>query len=71
MNRRKILVAALLASAAAFAPIAWAQNLPAYYPKSYSQIVDGSKKENKLVVYSIMAEYNWKPVIEGFRKLYP
>jgi iron(III) transport system substrate-binding protein len=71
MDRRKILVAALLASAAAFAPIAWAQNLPAYYPKSYSQIVDGSKKENKLVVYSIMAEYNWKPVIEGFRKLYP
>ncbi len=48
-----------------------AQNLPSYYPKDYSAIVEGSKKENKLVVYSIMAEYNWKPVVEGFRKLYP
>ncbi len=53
------------------APAASAQALPSYYPKSYSQIVEGSKKENKLVVYSIMAEYNWKPVIDGFHKLYP
>lgn len=48
-----------------------AQNLPDYYPKSYSSIIDGSKKENKLVVYSIMAAYNWKPVLEGFKKKYP
>lgn len=70
MHRRKILAAALIA-AGTLAFGAQAQNLPSYYPKSYSQIVEGSKKENKLVVYSIMAEYNWKPVIEGFRKLYP
>jgi iron(III) transport system substrate-binding protein len=50
---------------------AQAQALPSYYPKSYSAIVEGSKKENKLVIYSIMAEYNWKPVLEGFKKLYP
>ena len=71
MQRRKILTAALVLAAGALAGAAQAQNLPSYYPKSYSQIVEGSKKENKLVVYSIMAEYNWKPVVEGFRKLYP
>ena len=63
--------AAFLAAGLAAAPAADAQNLPSYYPKSYSSIVEGSKKEGKLVVYSIMAEYNWKPVIEAFHKLYP
>ncbi|HET9652695.1 MAG TPA: extracellular solute-binding protein [Usitatibacter sp.] len=71
MNRRNVLAAAVALAAGIFTAAAQAQGLPSYYPKSYSQIVEGSKKENKLVVYSIMAEYNWKPVIEGFRKLYP
>ena len=34
-------------------------------------IVEASKKENALVVYSIMSANNWKPVIEGFAKKYP
>jgi len=63
--------ATVLAASLSAIPAANAQNLPAYYPKSYSSIVEASKKEGKLVVYSIMAEYNWKPVIEGFHKLYP
>jgi len=63
--------ATVLAASLSAVPAANAQNLPAYYPKSYSSIVEASKKEGKLVVYSIMAEYNWKPVIEGFHKLYP
>src|SRR5512140_3890449 len=71
MHRRNILAAAALLAAGVFTAGAQAQNLPSYYPKSYSAIVEGSKKENKLVVYSIMAEYNWKPVLEGFKKLYP
>lgn len=79
MHRTHVLgsIAGKLACAAVFAaslvavPAANAQSLPSYYPKSYSSIVEGSKKENKLVVYSIMAEYNWKPVLEGFKKLYP
>ncbi|MGE5262351.1 MAG: ABC transporter substrate-binding protein [Acidobacteriota bacterium] len=36
-----------------------------------SAIVEASKKENALVVYSIMSASNWKPVIEGFAKKYP
>jgi iron(III) transport system substrate-binding protein len=65
------LAAAIVATSLIGVTAAYAQKLPDYYPKSYSSIVEGSKKENKLVVYSIMAEYNWKPVLEGFRKLYP
>ncbi len=77
MNRAARAVAGALLAAAALvgtlagASVAQAQALPAYYPKSYSSIVEGSKKEGKLVVYSIMAEYNWKHVLEGFKKLYP
>src|SRR5512140_1285440 len=62
---RRAAVAAAILAASVLAPQAAAQTLPSYYPKSYSAIVEGSKKENKLVVYSIMAEYNWKPVLEG------
>lgn len=66
-----LVAAAALAGTLAGVSVAQAQTLPAYYPKSYSSIVEGSKKEGKLVVYSIMAEYNWKHVLEGFKKLYP
>ena len=69
--QRTLWAAALFATSLFGASAASAQKLPDYYPKSYSAIVEGSKKENKLVVYSIMAEYNWKHVIEGFRKMYP
>lgn len=55
----------------AVAPPAGAAEWPSYYPAGYKDIVESSKKENGLLVYSIMAEYNWRPVIEGFNKLYP
>jgi len=44
---------------------------PDYYPAEYEQIVEASKEEGILLVYSVMAESNWKPVIEGFNELYP
>lgn len=64
-------VAAAFLATGLFAAPAQAQKLPDYYPKDYAKIVEASKKENKLVVYSIMAAYNWKPVLEGFKKHYP
>ncbi len=36
-----------------------------------SAIVEASKKENALVIYSIMGAANWKPVLDGFAKKYP
>lgn len=40
-------------------------------PADNSAIVEASKKENALVVYSIMSAANWKPVLDGFAKKYP
>src|SRR5438874_1962194 len=44
--------------------------LPSYYPSSYNDIVEASKKESGLVVYSIMSKTNWQPVLDDFKKLY-
>lgn len=41
------------------------------YPADYNKIIEGSKKENHLMIYSNMAEYNWKPIVEAFNKKYP
>jgi len=57
--------------ALAHAAPAAAQALPDYYPDSYKQIVEESKKENGLLVYSVMAAFNWKPVLESFSRKYP
>lgn len=60
----------ILAIAALSAPVA-AQDRPSYYPEDYDQIVEASKAEDGLLIYSNMAQYNWAPVVEGFNKLYP
>src|SRR5690606_32047621 len=64
-----VVMAASLPSAAQTAPQAIER--PSYYPADYDKIVEASKNEGGLLVYSIMAEYNWRPVIEDFNKLYP
>lgn len=43
---------------------------PSYYPAGYEQVVAASKNENKLIIYSIMSEKNWAPVVEAFTKRY-
>lgn len=43
---------------------------PAYYPADYAQIVEASRDEDRLIVYSIMSERNWAPVLEAFKKRY-
>lgn len=68
---RTALLAVALSGAIAIAAPAEAQKLPDYYPANYKDLVEASKKENTLLIYSNMAEYNWRPVIEGFNKLYP
>jgi iron(III) transport system substrate-binding protein len=45
--------------------------LPDYYPAEYARIVEASRGEGGLLVYSIMAARNWEPVIAEFRRLYP
>lgn len=48
-----------------------AQPRPAYYPADYDRIVDASKSERRLVIYSNMDTFNWQPVVDGFVKHYP
>lgn len=44
--------------------------LPSYYPSDYTSIVEAAKKEKGLTIYSNMAEYNWKPIIDAFKAKY-
>ncbi len=50
--------------------------LPDYYPADYINIIEASKQEMEtvsdgLLVYSIMGEKNWAPVLEAFYAKYP
>ncbi len=45
--------------------------VPRYYPANYGDLVEDSKKEPKLQVYSILSKANWAPVLAGFQKRYP
>ncbi len=56
--------------AAAFAIPALAQ-VPSGYPASYQQIIDGAKKEGKLVIYGATDSKAAQPLIRDFNALYP
>ncbi|SUA59101.1 2-aminoethylphosphonate ABC transporter substrate-binding protein [Oligella ureolytica] len=45
--------------------------VPDYYPDNYKDLIEASKNEKGLVIYSNMADNNWQPVIESFNKSYP
>ncbi len=44
---------------------------PDYYPASYAKLLQDAKKEPELLVYSNVAEYNWREILEGFKKKHP
>lgn len=52
------------------APTSAPTKAPAAAGGDYAAMVEASKKENALLIYSIMGANNWKPVIEGFGKKY-
>lgn len=61
----------LLAFFAALAVSGISHAAAATYPASYRSIVDGSKREQGLLIYSNMAKYNWAPALAGFKRRYP
>ncbi|KAF1021975.1 MAG: hypothetical protein GAK30_01477 [Paracidovorax wautersii] len=61
---------ATVAALAAVAGAAQAQ-APAGYPASYAQVIDGSKKEARLVVYSTTDSKAADPLVKDFQALYP
>lgn len=48
-----------------------AQTVPSGYPDGYRDIAAAAQREGSLLVYSIMSAENWRPVIQGFNRLYP
>jgi iron(III) transport system substrate-binding protein len=63
----------IAASFAALSVSAFAQTVavPDYYPADYASIVEASRGEDGIVIYSNMADNNWAPLIEGFKAQYP
>ena len=61
-------MAGLFAGIAGFAQ---AQEVPSYYPADYSKIIEGSRSESGLMIYSNMADNNWQPILKGFNAKYP
>jgi iron(III) transport system substrate-binding protein len=45
--------------------------VPEGYPDSYAEIIEGSREEGPLDIYSIMAEEDWAPVLDAFTERYP
>ncbi|PKN93905.1 MAG: hypothetical protein CVU44_08810 [Chloroflexi bacterium HGW-Chloroflexi-6] len=45
--------------------------VPTYYSPFYGQIIEDSKSENGLLVYSTLGEKNWAPAIRAFQEHYP
>ncbi|NDL62211.1 ABC transporter substrate-binding protein [Acerihabitans arboris] len=45
--------------------------LPAGYPAGYRQVVDGAKKEGKVIIYSTTDTQAAGPLIQGFEAAYP
>ncbi|CAH1692663.1 Extracellular solute-binding protein [Hyphomicrobiales bacterium] len=64
-----------IAAAAALALLAAANThaaeIPKNYPTEYKDIVEASKAENDLIIYSNLSDFNWKPIVEKFNSLYP
>jgi len=48
-----------------------AANMPAYYPENYDTMIEASKDEGSLLIYSNIAEYNWREVFGDFSAKYP
>lgn len=65
------LAAALVTTVPATAGPALPAGLPSYYPAGYTQLVEASRAEGRVSVYSIMSAGNWAPVIAEFNKIYP
>ena len=65
------LAVALLAALPGLAAPALPAGVPSYYPASYAQMVEASRAEGRVLVYSIMSAQNWAPVIREFNKVYP
>ncbi|MHA4734070.1 MULTISPECIES: ABC transporter substrate-binding protein [Ensifer] len=50
---------------------AFANAVPSYYPAGYAEIIEASKKEGRLFIYSNMSAKSWAGIQRRFNELYP
>jgi iron(III) transport system substrate-binding protein len=62
-----LLVGTLLGSAV----MAQDAKVPEGYPADYSKMIEASRTEKGLLIYSNLSPANWKPILEGFKGKYP
>jgi iron(III) transport system substrate-binding protein len=68
----RIRLTALITFAVLAAPLtSLAQTLPSYYPASYAKMIEASRTEPSVFIYSNVAETNWKPILAAFHEKYP
>ncbi|WP_416979753.1 ABC transporter substrate-binding protein [Streptomyces sp. T028] len=48
-----------------------ARTNPGYYPDSYEKLVDASRRERKLLIYSNTSQTAWQPIFDAFTDHYP
>jgi iron(III) transport system substrate-binding protein len=70
MNITKTICASALAAILAGVSLC-AAALPAGYPADYQKIIDGAKKEGKLVIYGATDSKAAQPLIKDFSAMYP
>lgn len=71
MKITKTLMSAAIAATLASASLAAYAQVPAGYPADYQKIIDGAKKEGKLVIYGATDSKATQPLVNDFRALYP
>ena len=71
MNLTKTMMSAAIAATLAGAAVSAFAQVPAGYPADYQKIIDGAKKEAKLVIYGATDSKATQPLIKDFSALYP
>src|SRR5437762_11700691 len=65
---RRALVTAIAALASGWSALA---QTPPGYPADYAKIIEGAKKEGKLIIYATTDAAAAGPLVKDFEKLYP
>jgi iron(III) transport system substrate-binding protein len=71
MNLTKTIINAAIAATLGFASLHAAAQVPAGYPADYQKLIDGARKEGKLVIYGATDSKATQPLVKDFNALYP
>jgi len=71
MNITKTMCASALAAILAGVSLCASAQVPAGYPADYQKLIDGAKKEAKLVIYGATDSKAAQPLIKDFSAMYP